>query len=323
MTTPTEDRPLVTFALFAYNQENYIREAVEGAFSQTYSPLEIILSDDCSSDGTFKIMKEMARGYQGPHLVKVRRGERNLGVAGHFDDLMRLASGDFFVAAAGDDVSDPARTTDSLLLINNHEDIGFVEVKCKNFSGDYVPRSQCLEPIQLDPSRHRLFSIQDVLSGNVTGYTGAGRTYRRDAYIRFPPLIEGCPAEDTPALFRCLYGGSGALIDRQLVARRIHDRNLSSQESLSKMNMPLMASQYHRDLDMALRLNLIDQSEHRVISKGIDRYTFRKNCAIDVHNGFIGSIKLIDMLRSQHFSTREKLYLLRVWLITKFKKYIT
>lgn len=49
------DQPLVTFALFAYNQEQYIREAVEGAFSQTYKPLEIILSDDCSRDRTFEI----------------------------------------------------------------------------------------------------------------------------------------------------------------------------------------------------------------------------------------------------------------------------
>lgn len=40
--------PLVTFALFAYNQEKFIREAVEGAFAQTYESLEIILSDDCS-----------------------------------------------------------------------------------------------------------------------------------------------------------------------------------------------------------------------------------------------------------------------------------
>ncbi len=49
----TAARPLVTFALFAYNQEQYIREAVEGAFSQTYEPLEIILSDDCSSATRF------------------------------------------------------------------------------------------------------------------------------------------------------------------------------------------------------------------------------------------------------------------------------
>jgi glycosyltransferase involved in cell wall biosynthesis len=59
------DRPLVTFALFTYNRERYIREAVEGAFSQTYSPLEIILSDDCSSDSTFEIIREMAGAYVG------------------------------------------------------------------------------------------------------------------------------------------------------------------------------------------------------------------------------------------------------------------
>ncbi|HUF60663.1 MAG TPA: glycosyltransferase, partial [Verrucomicrobiales bacterium] len=54
------ERPLVSFLLLAYNQEQYIHEAVEGAFSQTYSPLEIILSDDCSTDRTFEIMREMA-----------------------------------------------------------------------------------------------------------------------------------------------------------------------------------------------------------------------------------------------------------------------
>ena len=59
-----EERPLVTFALFAYNQERYIREAVEGAFAQTYEPLEIILSDDCSTDRTFEIMQEMVANYR-------------------------------------------------------------------------------------------------------------------------------------------------------------------------------------------------------------------------------------------------------------------
>ncbi len=36
------DRPLVTFAISAYNQEKFIHEAVEVAFAQTYEPLEII-----------------------------------------------------------------------------------------------------------------------------------------------------------------------------------------------------------------------------------------------------------------------------------------
>ena len=54
-------QPLVSFILLGYNQEKFIREAISAAFSQIYSPLEIILSDDCSLvDDTFEIMKEMA-----------------------------------------------------------------------------------------------------------------------------------------------------------------------------------------------------------------------------------------------------------------------
>ena len=56
MATTEQGRPLITFALFAYNQEKYIEEAVQGAFLQTYSPLEIILSDDGSTDRTFEII---------------------------------------------------------------------------------------------------------------------------------------------------------------------------------------------------------------------------------------------------------------------------
>ena len=47
------EKPLVTFALFAYNQEKLITAAVEAAFAQTYQPLEIIISDDESSDKTY------------------------------------------------------------------------------------------------------------------------------------------------------------------------------------------------------------------------------------------------------------------------------
>lgn len=105
------ERPLVTFALFAYNQEKYIREAVEGAFSQTYEPLEIILSDDCSSDRTFEIMQEMAAAYEGPHRVVVRRSRTNLGTLGHVLTVAHTAKGDIFVVSAGDDISLPDRVS--------------------------------------------------------------------------------------------------------------------------------------------------------------------------------------------------------------------
>lgn len=106
------DRPLVTFALFAYNQEGFIREAVEGAFAQTYEPLEIILSDDCSSDRTFEIMEEMAAAYEGPHVVHCRQNPRNIGVLSHVLSVMHEIGGSLVVVAAGDDISLPHRSAE-------------------------------------------------------------------------------------------------------------------------------------------------------------------------------------------------------------------
>lgn len=57
------EMPLVSYVLTAYNIENFIEESVKCAFNQTYQNLEIVLSDDCSTDKTFDIMKKMADEY--------------------------------------------------------------------------------------------------------------------------------------------------------------------------------------------------------------------------------------------------------------------
>lgn len=104
------NKPLVTFTLFAYNQERYIREALAGALAQTYTPLQIILSDDNSSDKTFAIMQEVASQYHGPHQILLNRNQPNLGIGAHVNKVMSLAQGEFIVVAAGDDISLPERT---------------------------------------------------------------------------------------------------------------------------------------------------------------------------------------------------------------------
>lgn len=114
-------RPLVTFALFAYNQEQYVREAIESAFAQTYQPLEIILSDDCSPDSTFMIMQEMAAAYSGPHKVSARQSPQNRRVLRHVLDVAKLARGKYLVVAAGDDISVPHRTERLVELLEKEE----------------------------------------------------------------------------------------------------------------------------------------------------------------------------------------------------------
>ena len=107
--------PLVTYLLVTFDQEAYVREAILSAFSQTYSNLEILISDDRSTDNTFTIINEVVASYGGQHRVIVRRSASNNGLASHLNGAMQDAGGVYIIVAAGDDISLPWRTADSAL----------------------------------------------------------------------------------------------------------------------------------------------------------------------------------------------------------------
>lgn len=165
---PVEDaeRPLVTFALFAYNQEHYVREAIEGAFAQTYSPLEIILSDDCSTDGTFAIMQEMAAAYTGPHRVVARQSPQNRRVLRHVLDVARLAQGKYMIVAAGDDISLPQRT-EKLVEVFEREGADF----CWSAYENLDENSENVFSFQED--FHRTTNIFNLRINRIPGATAA------------------------------------------------------------------------------------------------------------------------------------------------------
>lgn len=119
--TETSASSLVTFALFAFNQEKYVRDAVRAALAQVYTPLAIIFSDDASTDGTFQIIEEEVAGYHGPHRILLNRNEKNLGACAHVNLVVSMAKSDFIVLAAGDDISMPERTT---VLVNAYHNAG-------------------------------------------------------------------------------------------------------------------------------------------------------------------------------------------------------
>ena len=95
--------------MYAFNQQSYVEQAVKAAFQQTYSPLQVILSDDHSTDATFSIIQEHAAAYSGPHCIFTNRTPHNLGTVDHLLKLVPQMKGELIVLAAGDDVSLPDR----------------------------------------------------------------------------------------------------------------------------------------------------------------------------------------------------------------------
>ena len=104
------ERPLVTFALLCFNQEQFVAEAVRSALAQDYAPLEILISDDASTDRTWEIVQREVQGYVGPHRIRLHRNAVNLSCTVHTLSALAMASADLVVFGAGDDISEPQRT---------------------------------------------------------------------------------------------------------------------------------------------------------------------------------------------------------------------
>lgn len=97
--------PKVTLAILTYNQERYVKRAIESALAQDYNNLEILISDDASTDQTYNVILKTISNYSGPHTIKINRNFENLGTLAHFFRVIDLAEGELLLLNAGDDLS--------------------------------------------------------------------------------------------------------------------------------------------------------------------------------------------------------------------------
>lgn len=228
--TRDNDRPLITFALFAYNQEHFVREAIEGAFAQTYEPLEIILSDDCSSDGTYAVMEEMAKAYDGPHKITLNQNKENLGIGGHVNRMMELMSTDIIVVAAGDDISLPHRTEVTAEAFGKSKG-NAVSI----YSAVIQIDSQGKElGIASSPPPDENAELDFRVRRNCPGVHGASHAWRRCVFDVFGPLGANVIAEDRAIGFRAYELGEVLFLEAPLVKYRSHETNVCNSDIMAK-----------------------------------------------------------------------------------------
>ena len=211
----TAERPLASVLLIAYRQPATVGAAVQGALAQTYSPLEIIVSDDCSGDGTWDAIEAALAGYAGPHRIVRNRNPRNLGIGAHLSHLAALARGELLFVAAGDDVSLPERCERSVaawLAAGRRPDLiasPLVDID------DAGRRHGELRPSDLSAWQ----GAADWIA-RPPYVIGAGQAWTRRLFDRFGPMPEGTVAEDLVMVFRAIVSGGALTLPEPLVAYR-------------------------------------------------------------------------------------------------------
>lgn len=218
--------PRVSILLIAYQQQATIARAIRGALAQTYAPLEIVISDDASKDGTFAAMQAAVAGYAGPHRVVLNRNPHNLGIGAHLSHLVGLSSGELLFVAAGDDVSLPQRCESVVQAWLAHarrpDLIASALVDMDEAGGLHAP----IVPSELQ--RYR--SVADWLA-NPPFVVGAAQAWTRRLFERFGPLPAGVVAEDLIMVFRAIGSGGALTLPAPLVgygrggiSRRVRNR---------------------------------------------------------------------------------------------------
>ena len=90
----------VDVLMATYNGEKYIEEQIESILNQTYKNIQLIISDDCSTDRTREILKK----YENNEKIKIFYQEENLGYIKNFEFLLKNVKNDLYMLSDQDDV---------------------------------------------------------------------------------------------------------------------------------------------------------------------------------------------------------------------------
>lgn len=128
--------PLVSILVITYNSSQTVLETLESAKNQDYKNIELIVSDDCSTDDTVEKCKKWLDAHTGRFtrtlLVETKR---NNGVSANCNRAISAAQGEWGKLIAGDDILLPNCIEDNIMYILQNPDAVFVFSKLKVFGG--------------------------------------------------------------------------------------------------------------------------------------------------------------------------------------------
>ena len=227
----SEEKPLVSVCLLCYNQEKYIEKTVQAMLDQTYSPLEIIVSDDCSTDGTWDVLQRIKSGYCGPHQLVIHRNEKNQRIIKNLCTAMQLAHGELIVKADGDDIALPNRVevlVSHWLRANKEPYCMCSAYRKMDINGNP------LEHVQVPFSGIDRRNIHDKVIGKGYFYLGTASAYRKNILDHFPDVEYETACDDSVFTVRAAMLGKLYVVPDVLLLYRVGGGETTSHDNYRK-----------------------------------------------------------------------------------------
>ena len=304
-----------------------MREAVEAAFAQTYSPLEIILSDDCSWDRTFELMRELAAAYCGPHRVVLNRNRVRRSIGGHLNKVMEMSRGELVVCAAGDDISLPTRAE---ATYEAWENSGRHGTSIHSGIIQIGEAGQATEQIFKSNGQAKRGEVVEQAAAPLAYVRtleplvfGCAHAFSRQLFRIFGDVPENVIHEDNVLAFRSVLAGRLIYLNEPLVKYRVHDGNvfiraqkrgadlktLELQEDRVRRDLKNRETMYEAfllDLDKARLQGLLDAEEAKKVEQEArrrrDRFSLMGKF---LESGFFCKCRILWRLRREGLDKTE------------------
>lgn len=183
------DKIKVSSCIITYNHEGFLRECLESAINQKVNfDYEIVIGQDCSTDGTHQICLEYANKY--PDLIKYYPRENNLGMIGNWLSTIGQCKGKYIALCEGDDYwTDPLKLQKQVDFLEKNEDyvLTFHPVKILNLDGSLVE-----DFITIVPDN---YETQETLA-HLGNYIHTPSVVFKNILNKFPPEFYISPIAD-------------------------------------------------------------------------------------------------------------------------------
>ncbi len=201
---------LVSVIMAVYNGEKYLAAAIESVLAQVYTPIELILVNDGSQDGSEEIINSY--GSQVLSFYQPNQGQPAAQNRG-----LHLAKGQLIAFLDADDLYDPYKTTRQIQCLEAKPQLdavfGYVE--------------QFISP-ELPPETQKRWRCPQ---GALPGYLAAAGLFRKECFERVGLFNENQRIGSFIEWYMrgCEQGVKYELIQAQVLSRRIHENNIGTQ----------------------------------------------------------------------------------------------
>lgn len=223
----TDNQPLVSVIIPTFNRKDMLKRAVDCVLKQDYPNIEVIISDNCSDDGTFEMVRE---NYGIEKRVIYQRNEKNLGPTMNYNiAFYGFARGEYCMTQSDDDyIIDSGYISKAVKILNENKDLSFV------FAGYYYNNEEKNSIYRVKPDYRSNIDGRDFFINFLTDkYPNMPNLcttlFRREAAHEMEILKcdPDCLAADLSMLLRLLLRGNAGFIDDIVLVYTLHKRSIS------------------------------------------------------------------------------------------------